>query len=143
MVPRKMTRGQLRPLTIKILQEQGGVCLVCKKPIDLSIKGNKGDGACLDHCHESGHVRGVLHRSCNGGLGKMDSAVGRWIARSMRQADIVQALENALAYYKMPVHNVLYHSHKSEDDKRAARALAQKKRRAEQAARLAMKRGKE
>lgn len=85
----------------------------------------------LDHAHDTGLVRGVLHRSCNGGLGKMDSAVGRWIARSMKQDAIIASLERALAYYHQPPHDWIYHSHKSEDDKREIRAARERKRRAE------------
>ena len=138
MEARKLTRGQLRSISMKILGEQGGICPVCGKPIDVSIPGNKGDGMVLDHAHDTGLVRGVLHRACNGGLGKMDSAVGRWIARSMRQEDIIAALEKALAYYKMPPHNYIYHSHKTADDKRELKAARERKRRAEAKARKEM-----
>lgn len=36
---------------------QGGKCLVCGKEI--------GYDACVDHDHETGMIRGLLHRSCN------------------------------------------------------------------------------
>lgn len=130
-----MTRGQLRPITIKILNEQGGLCLVCKRPIDINNRGE----AVLDHCHQTGLVRGVLHRSCNSSLGKMDNAIGRWAAKSMQYDAILPILENIVEYYKMPKHEILYHSHKSEDDKRAVRAARERARRAEQKARRAIR----
>jgi hypothetical protein len=49
-----------------ILAKQGHVCGICRKPVTLSGK----TGAKLDHCHESGKVRGVLCHHCNIGLGQ-------------------------------------------------------------------------
>jgi hypothetical protein len=44
-----------------ILTEQGGGCSICKavpeRPLDI------------DHCHTTGHVRGLLCNKCNTGLG--------------------------------------------------------------------------
>ncbi len=42
------------------LAAQGGRCLICKEHMDVP---------CVDHCHDLGHVRGILCRSCNVGLG--------------------------------------------------------------------------
>jgi hypothetical protein len=43
----------------KVMLDQGGLCACCKSapPIDV------------DHCHKTGHFRGLLCRSCNIGLG--------------------------------------------------------------------------
>lgn len=46
------------------LAEQGGGCAICGK-----IPGNRAHH--LDHCHETGEVRGVLCPSCNRGIGAM------------------------------------------------------------------------
>lgn len=50
---------------------QGGKCLVCGKDLDRDIN--------VDHCHETGAIRGLLHRRCNSLLGhaKDDPAVLR------------------------------------------------------------------
>jgi Autographiviridae endonuclease VII len=49
-----------------LIRKQGGGCAICKAPV--------GDGAdrplYVDHCHESGKVRGLLCSSCNFGIGK-------------------------------------------------------------------------
>lgn len=116
MQPRKLTRSQLRPLGMRMLQEQGGVCPLCRKPVDLSVKGE----VVVDHDHETGQVRGALHRSCNAALGKMDNAVGRWGAKSMSYAAIIPWLAAALAYYQQPLQPYIYPTHQTEEEKRVA-----------------------
>lgn len=51
----------------QLLSAQGGKCLVCKKA--LGVFGRKSNDACVDHCHVTGYVRGVLCNMCNRGLG--------------------------------------------------------------------------
>jgi hypothetical protein len=65
--PDKMRAQDLRELYglsphdfAAILHAQGDVCAICKKP----------NPDCVDHCHKSGRVRGVLCRVCNIGLGQ-------------------------------------------------------------------------
>lgn len=38
---------------------EGKVCEICRSP----------EGLAVDHCHDSGQIRGVLCNRCNGGLG--------------------------------------------------------------------------
>lgn len=54
----------------EILASQYGVCAICKGNVVWSSKSeNKNQSACVDHCHETGVVRGILCNSCNRGLG--------------------------------------------------------------------------
>lgn len=118
----KLSRGAMRSWAIGHLKsKQGGNCAVCKKPISLEVMGNKSDYV-VDHCHETGIIRGVLHRSCNASLGKLDNAVGRWGAKSMRYEDIIPYLRNVLAYYDECYANpmkILYPDHKTPEEKAA------------------------
>lgn len=59
-----------------MLQEQCGLCAICKKPGDLAV----------DHCHVTGRVRGLLHRTCNTALGLLQ--------------DSPEFLDNAAAYLR-------------------------------------------
>lgn len=48
------------------LAEQGGVCAVCGEPPGPGERG----GLHVDHCHDTGRVRGLLCMPCNQGLGQ-------------------------------------------------------------------------
>lgn len=136
MVMRKVTRAQLRTITMKLAKEQGGNCLLCGKPLDFSIKGAKGDSVVADHCHLSGRIRGALHRSCNGGEGRVSSAAGRWIVGSMQDPlAIAKALRALAEYLEREPSNFIYPTHKTDEEKRlAANAKARKQRAVKRAA---------
>lgn len=63
-----------------LLHSQGGVCALCRteKP------GGRWANFHVDHCHETGRVRGVLCHGCNVALGQL--------------GDDAQGLSRALAY---------------------------------------------
>jgi hypothetical protein len=54
----------------KMLLSQNGVCAVCKKPETRMWKGRPSNLA-VDHCHETGAVRGLLCYLCNSGIGSL------------------------------------------------------------------------
>ena len=63
-----LRRGQLKRLYgmspadyDALLAKQDGVCAICGKPSEETL--------CVDHCHETGTVRGLLCRQCNFALG--------------------------------------------------------------------------
>lgn len=62
------------------LKDQNHACAICLKPSSFKIK-----SLYVDHCHETGKIRGLLCMRCNATLGYSDS-----IAR----------LESAIAYLK-------------------------------------------
>ncbi len=135
----RLSRSQQKPVTLRILKEQGGICPLCELDIDTSVRGNRTDYV-LDHCHETGVVRGVLHRSCNGALGKMDNAIGRWGAKSMAYDKIVPYLERVLAYYKSKPYPYIYPTHKTPEQRAEAARIRRNK---QQARRRAAARAKE
>lgn len=49
----------------KKLKEQGGLCDICKKPLDS----NHFDKLSIDHNHTTGELRGLLCNRCNTALG--------------------------------------------------------------------------
>ena len=48
-----------------LLAKQGNLCALCKKPLDLSNRKKLH----LDHDHGTKKIRGILHPSCNHGIG--------------------------------------------------------------------------
>jgi hypothetical protein len=50
----------------KLLEDQGGVCAICKKPPDALDRRLD-----TDHCSITGAIRGLLCRSCNTGIGHL------------------------------------------------------------------------
>ena len=65
----------------KMFEEQNGYCKICKgHAIEFSRR------LAVDHCHETGKVRGLLCMFCNTGLGNFK--------------DNIDLLEEAIAYLK-------------------------------------------
>ena len=56
-----------------MLEFQGNACAICEEQISFqfSTKGSRKHHACVDHCHETDTVRGILCVNCNLGLGKL------------------------------------------------------------------------
>lgn len=129
---RKLTRSQVRPYAMRLLQQQGGVCPLCQKPIDLTVKGE----LVLDHCHDTGRVRGALHRSCNSAEGRTANAAGRWGAKSMVYSDIIPWLERLVQYLKQPAQEAIYPTFKTADELRLERNAKERTRRATKKARV-------
>jgi hypothetical protein len=44
-----------------LFERQGWLCAICRKPSKQRL--------CVDHCHVTGMIRGLLCRQCNSGLG--------------------------------------------------------------------------
>lgn len=58
----------------KLFKKQHGKCAICGKKKKLIV----------DHCHQTGHVRGLICQGCNIGLGHL--------------GDTLQGLQNAIKY---------------------------------------------
>ena len=69
-----------------LIQAQKGKCKICKRQFTKT-----GDTiACVDHCHQAGHTRGILCRRCN------------------RAEGIIGTASNALALYQYMFENELF-----------------------------------
>lgn len=132
---RKISRSQLRAWAIGHCKtKQGGNCAICGQPIDFTVHGNK-SGWVVDHNHDTGEIRGVLHRSCNGAEGKAANAIGRWGAKSMQYADIIAYAKQLIAYWESDGCGFMYPDHKTPEQKKEAQRLKRNKANAAAAAR--------
>lgn len=127
----RIARTQMKAITVKLLKEQNGLCLLCESAIDLSIPKE----GVLDHDHATGEVRGVLHRWCNGQLGKVENAA----IRAKKTLTYDRWLANAVKHIQNNRVGLMYPSHKTDDEKRVERNLKEQKRRAAAKVREAMK----
>lgn len=118
----KLPRTAMRTHAVRLLREQGGLCPLCRKEIDLSIKGE----GVIDHDHDTGRIRGLLHRSCNAAEGKISNAAARWGAKSSQYTAIIPYLEALVGYLKREPSQFIYPMHRTPDEKKDA---ASKKRR--------------
>ncbi|QBP32930.1 endonuclease VII [Shigella phage Buco] len=125
---------------MRLAKEQGGVCPLCFEPLDFSIKGVTGDSVVVDHCHITGRIRGALHRSCNGGEGKVASAAGRWVVGSMQStAAIATALRRIADYLDKEPSDLVYYTHKTPEEAAAALKMRARRRRVQRKAREVIK----
>lgn len=68
---KKLAHGVSRQQRAKMIEAQGNRCLCCKTMFGLL----KGTRACVDHCHSTGQVRGILCTRCNFILGYANDSV--------------------------------------------------------------------
>lgn len=140
MVARRITRGQVRAVSLKILKEQGGVCALTKRPIDTAAARGSASSMVLDHDHLTGRIRGVLSRGANGAEGKVYNAVARWAGYGMQDKEgILQFLENMVAYLRKEPYDLLYYTHRSPEELAQAQKLKARKARARRKARETIK----
>ena len=71
---------------LDMLEEQDHVCAICKQPEFITNASGTVRPLCVDHCHTTGNVRGLLCNTCN-------------ILLS-RARDSVDILENAIEYLR-------------------------------------------
>lgn len=129
-VVRRLTRTEVEAVRVKLQVHQGNKCLLC----GCSLKGKVRGGPALDHCHDTGFIRGVLCMTCNGGEGKVKSLAVRY---GGGKEGSVQWLLNLAAYLKLhstPQYKFLHPTHLTDEEKRIKTNLKAKKARAKKAA---------
>ncbi|MFN7318825.1 MAG: endonuclease domain-containing protein [bacterium] len=103
-----------------ILESQRMLCGLCQLPCSTTQ-------AVLDHDHLTGAVRGVLHRSCNALLGKVENNYRRYGLQNL--AAFCNGLAPYLQKHAVNRTGLLHPTFKTEDEKRERRnALARKRR---------------
>ena len=60
----------------RMWKEQEGCCAICGVAMQLKAPKRSADECVIDHDHSLGHVRGLLCRGCNAGLGFFENKPG-------------------------------------------------------------------
>ena len=117
----KLPASKVKAYREAMLTEQGGVCALTHYPLAA------GD-AVLDHCHKTGHIRGVIHRGVNSLLGKLENNAPRYGVST----PMMMAMGANLRDYLGQDHTVnpLHYTHRTEDEKRIRRNTQARKLRA-------------
>lgn len=109
--PKKLKSKQVAPLREELLARQRSICLICGEKI------HEGE-AVLDHDHDTGFVRGVLHRNCN----QIEGRVKSWCKRNGKGVDFRTVLRNILLYWDKDYSgNPVHPTHKTEKEKEISR----------------------
>lgn len=97
----KLKHKEIAVWRTKLLELQNNLCPLCNTVI-------LPDQSSLDHCHKSGHIRMVLHRSCNGVEGRISRFL-RMQPCGDREVFLLNLIEywktNAMGVFEMnPIH---------------------------------------
>ena len=76
--------GITHPEKVAMVEAQDYKCKLCN--IDLVMQRSNSNTACVDHCHSTGAIRGILCLQCNSAIGKL--------------GDTEEALTRVVAYIK-------------------------------------------
>ena len=71
-----------------LLASQGGLCKICRRS-ETKTRNGKLVALCLDHCHKTGTIRGLLCYRCNVALGFFDDDVSR-LQEAIRYLELYQ-----------------------------------------------------
>ena len=107
----KLKTSEIKAYRENQLRNQGSICPLCLTKIEKNE-------ATLDHCHVTGNVRHVLHRSCNGAEGRILS----WAGRRSKGSCPKTFLKNLIRYWEMDFQeNPLHPKHGLPKKRRASR----------------------
>ena len=97
----KLKSKDIKEYRESLIRKQRGVCPLCKEEL-------LPEDSTLDHCHQTGHVRQALHRSCNSAEGR----ILQWAGRRSRGEDPIEFLKNLIQYWRKNfTTNPIHHTH--------------------------------
>lgn len=123
---KRIKASQVAQVREALLKHQGYRCVLCNE----SLKANSKKNPVLDHDHQTGFLRDVLCRNCNGMEGKVFNLARRAKA-SMTELEWLRRLISYYEKHETPQYGgVLHYTHRTEEEKRLARNKKARLRRA-------------
>ena len=125
----KLKYSELAGKRLKLLQEQDNRCAICKCSFDEAYYNHKKRKTfpkhtpCLDHCHRTGQVRGVLCSGCNSTEGVFINAITRYHTNLNPQfvldlTDYLNGLTKYYVKYHLVEECITHPSFKNDEEKR-------------------------
>jgi hypothetical protein len=94
-----------------ILQEQNGTCAICQWKQDYNLS--------VDHCHDTGIIRGLLCAKCNRGLGLFEDNI-----ETMKSAiNYLQKTQTGIVHVHLTVRGKTFNEEKKETERNTSRDL--------------------
>lgn len=107
---RRIDESEVAQVRNQIKAAQGNVCALCGLPF------TRGDYPVLDHDHTTGHIRGVLHNTCNSTEGKVRYQARRG-HKGVSEYDYLINLGKYLDRHREPIIHLIHPEHKTEEEK--------------------------
>lgn len=127
-LPRKLKAKEVEDVKRELIIAQGFMCPLC----GASLRNRSLSKLALDHCHDSGYIRGVLCMGCNRVEGIVKKAILQWgrTSGTKAQAKYIKSLSEYVEKHgKSPI-KLFYHLHKTPEQLlEAKKRKAAKKRR--------------
>ena len=102
----RLKQKDIRVMRDKLCFQQNNICPLCGNHIPSGV-------GVLDHDHETGKIRGVLHRQCN----QVEGRILSWIKRSGQGVPAEQFVSALWRYWSTVYPDVYHPSHLTETEK--------------------------
>lgn len=119
--PRRIGQKEMKEVKMELMKRQNFICPLCKKKLlakDLAK-------VALDHCHDTGYIRGVLHMRCNRAEGAVKTALRTWCGAPDTPKGTLKTIENLKEYLAKSVEQpilLIYPKHKTKQELAVAAA---------------------
>ena len=111
---RQIGTKHLESVRKQLVAKQGNVCAIC------GCRFTRTDGPVVDHDHETGVIRGVIHRSCNMAEGKLKVKANRG-HKGVKAYDLLIGLGMYLEKHKKAQTQLIHPSFMTNEQKRLER----------------------
>lgn len=113
----KAKRTDMPRIKKELMNKQSGSCMFCGGDLTSVTSSN----IVVDHNHDTGIIRGVAHRGCNGVEGKVLTLLKRW-GKCSTKLQVIRMLRRLADFYERePKTEWIYPTHKTALEKKEAR----------------------